>query len=374
MKFAIVLSLFLVAIEAVPSAVGEKASVCSDDECTDQCRCSSAEHPLPDSDLEDIPQLISLTFNEALTEDIVKKFWKPLFFNRANPDGVPIGATFFVPHEYTNYKMVNDVFNLGFEVAVHSITDSPQIYWRNATEEILTQEFDGQKKIISKFANIPTENIIGVRTPQLQLAGNISIKAYQAAGLQYDSSWPTTPIKPLFPYTLDYLSTQECNLGNECPNEAFPDFWILPINDLNGNETWCNTMSDCNVVGTADQIADWLTNEVDIIRNNTKLPMTLIVNSNWFDFIANSYAGFEKFLNRLQEKKDVFLVSQKQVLDWMKNPVTLSEFKTESPSNSASCHPVRCTLDKDGETRYMDSCVACPKVYPWLGNPDGDKK
>lgn len=127
--------------------------------------------------------------------------------------------------------------------------DGLQAYWRGASQELLEKEFGGQKKIISKFANISADDIIGVRTPQLQLAGNYSIRAYLASGLSYDSSWPTLPTRPLYPYTLDYLSTQQCNLGSKCPNEAFDGFWVLPINDIHGADNiQCNTLVSCNVV------------------------------------------------------------------------------------------------------------------------------
>lgn len=89
---------------------------------------------------------------------------------------------------------------------------------------------------------------MGVRTPQLQLSGNNSIKAYVQAGLTYDSSWPSLPAKRMFPYTLDYKSTEDCLLGAKCPNEPFEGFWILPINDLVGNEgKECSVVSACRI-------------------------------------------------------------------------------------------------------------------------------
>lgn len=53
-------------------------------------------------------------------------------------------------------------------------------------------------------------------------------------------------MKPLFPYTLDYKSTQECVLGTNCPNEPFPGFWMLPINDFVGENGDCNNLGACN--------------------------------------------------------------------------------------------------------------------------------
>lgn len=119
-----------------------------------------------------------------------------------------------------------------------------QDYWRNASESLLEQEFGSQRKIIAKFANIPIENVIGGLTPQLQLAGDNSIKALINQGFQYDNSWPSKVA--LFPYTLDYASTQDCDLGAGCPKDSYPGFWIAPIVDLKSEDgDVCNTISAC---------------------------------------------------------------------------------------------------------------------------------
>lgn len=108
----------------------------------------------------------------------------------------------------------------------------------------MIEEFGGQKQILAKFANINEDDIQGVRTPQLQLQGNNSIEAYNASNLSYDSSWPTLPARPLYPYTLDYRSEQQCISGS-CPEGSFPGFWVLPIVDLNGATSECNAIANC---------------------------------------------------------------------------------------------------------------------------------
>jgi hypothetical protein len=54
--------------------------------------------------------------------DIFDDLWTPLLFDRKNPDGGNIGATFFVPHEYTDYQRVQDLYLRGFEIGANSIT------------------------------------------------------------------------------------------------------------------------------------------------------------------------------------------------------------------------------------------------------------
>lgn len=123
-------------------------------------------------------------------------------------------------------------------------------YWSNATVDVLQQEFEGQRILLSHFANIPKEDVTGARTPQLQLQGDVSINAYIASGVEYDSSWTSRSTSMMFPYSLDFLSTQECRTGTTCPTEAHQGFWVAPIINIQGNSTdgilECNSLNTCN--------------------------------------------------------------------------------------------------------------------------------
>lgn len=125
----------------------------------------------------------------------------------------------------------------------NSSNEPYQEYWREANVTLLEQEFGGQRKIISKFANIDENYITGVMTPQFQLAGDNSMKAFVQQGFKYDSSWPSKTA--FLPYTLDYASTQSCDVGNSCPKESHPGFWEAPIIDLVGEDDLCATIAAC---------------------------------------------------------------------------------------------------------------------------------
>ncbi|CAG9863098.1 unnamed protein product [Phyllotreta striolata] len=352
------------------------ADSCNDGKCTiaKNCRCSNSPSPLTGK-LDDWPQLISLTFDDAITDDIYNKYLSPLLFNSKNPDNKPIGATFFVPHEYTNYQRVNDLYNSGFEIGVNSISKYfSQKYWRNATADLLVQEFSGQKHILTKFANIPESSILGVRTPQLQLAGDNSFQAYVKSKLTYDSSWPSLASRRMFPYTLDFMSTEECILGAKCPKNSYPGFWVLPINELSGeNGKDCNVISSCTIEGSSKVISDWLTGQVEDIRNSTKIPLTLMIDSGWFNSTENSVDAFKQFMTNMSLKKDVFFVTQKQVYEWIRNPVKTANFKTETSTGPvANCDKKKCLVKKDDDQYTFFICTSCPNKYPWVGNPDGN--
>ena len=65
--------------------------------------------------------MILLTFDDGVNV-LNYADYERLLFNRENPNGCPVKATYFVSHDYTNYTLVNDLYNRGHEIASHSIT------------------------------------------------------------------------------------------------------------------------------------------------------------------------------------------------------------------------------------------------------------
>lgn len=70
---------------------------------------------------ESIPQIIMLTFDDAvneLNEDIYEEIFNS---GRLNPNGCPILGTFYVSHEWTDYGQVQTLYSRGHEMAAHGI-------------------------------------------------------------------------------------------------------------------------------------------------------------------------------------------------------------------------------------------------------------
>ena len=69
--------------------------------------------------------MVVLTFDDAVNSEMWNLYADDLFpVNEPyrNPNGCPIRATFFLSHQYTNYQMVQRLWNDGHEIAVHSVT------------------------------------------------------------------------------------------------------------------------------------------------------------------------------------------------------------------------------------------------------------
>lgn len=71
---------------------------------------------------DDIPQLVLLTFDDAVN-DLNNPLYTELFDNdRKNPNGCPISATFYVSHEWTDYSQVQNLYAAGHEMASHTVS------------------------------------------------------------------------------------------------------------------------------------------------------------------------------------------------------------------------------------------------------------
>ena len=53
---------------------------------------------------------------------IIRLFTEIFTDDRKNPNGCPIKGTFYISHQYTNYRDVQYLWNIGHEIAAHSVT------------------------------------------------------------------------------------------------------------------------------------------------------------------------------------------------------------------------------------------------------------
>ena len=72
--------------------------------------------------------MIIITFDDAVNDENWSLYQDKLFPETyKNPNGCPIHGTFYVSHQYSNYAMVQKLWNQGHEIAVHSISHRGKI-------------------------------------------------------------------------------------------------------------------------------------------------------------------------------------------------------------------------------------------------------
>lgn len=221
MKILATLFLLAAALQfyTAASPVKNAASPCDPNRCKlPDCFCSGTKIP-GNLKAKSIPQMIMMSFDDAVNGQVYP-FYTSLFDGELhNPNECPMTATFFVSHEWTDYQMMQTLYHNRHEIADHTISHRlPIPWWKNATLEEWKQEIMGMREILRKWGNIPVEEVKGFRAPFLQIGGDNEFKVLHDGKFTFESSMPTQKFMdpPMWPYTLDYSTTQECVIP-PCP-------------------------------------------------------------------------------------------------------------------------------------------------------------
>ncbi|XP_008216281.1 uncharacterized protein LOC100120260 isoform X2 [Nasonia vitripennis] len=351
--------------------VDKPAAKCRKDVCLlPDCSCGGADIPgdyLP----EEIPQIVLLTFDDSVN-DLNKGLYADLFEKgRNNPNGCPISATFYVSHEWTDYSQVQNLYAAGHEIASHTVSHS---FGEQFSARKWSREVAGQREILSAYGGVKLEDVRGMRAPFLSVGGNNMFKMLWDTNFTYDSSMPIYENRPpSWPYTLDYKLFHDCMIP-PCPTRSYPGLWEVPMvmwQDLNGGR--CSMGDACSNPPTADGVYKMLIKNFERHYTTNRAPFGLFYHAAWFTQ-AHHKEGFISFLDTIVAMDDVWVVTNWQALQWVRNPTPLAlldrfePFQCNYQDRPKKCNnPKVCNLWHKSGVRYMKTCQACPDIYPWTG-------
>ncbi|KAK5972004.1 hypothetical protein GCK32_006361, partial [Trichostrongylus colubriformis] len=282
-----------------------------------------------------VPQFVVLTFDDAVNgrtfPDYLELFEKVKY---RNPNGCPVAGTFFISHEWTNYDSVQWLYQQGMELASNSIS---HVSLEGTDANRWLNEMDGQRRIMAKFANANEEEIIGMRAPQLVLGGNEQFEMMARAGFVYDNSMSVNPGargEPFWPQTMDHTVPWDC-YDAQCPTGSFPGLWAIPLNQFYGSyipqidsfrrSSMVRAAVDLNT--TVDQMTTMLFTNFDRSYLTNRAPFILSLNADLLQLNGRNTGmqALQRFLEEVLYRKDVYVVTIKQLIQWMRNPVPLNQ-------------------------------------------------
>ncbi|XP_058794391.1 uncharacterized protein LOC131666057 [Phymastichus coffea] len=351
--------------------VDKPAAKCRKDVCLlPDCSCGGSDIPgeyLP----EEIPQIVLLTFDDSVN-DLNKGLYSDLFEKgRNNPNGCPISATFYVSHEWTDYSQVQNLYAAGHEIASHTVSHS---FGEQFSARKWSREVAGQREILSAYGGVKLEDVRGMRAPFLSVGGNNMFKMLWDTNFTYDSSMPIYENRPpSWPYTLDYKLFHDCMIP-PCPTRSYPGLWEVPMvmwQDLNGGR--CSMGDACSNPPTADGVYKMLIKNFERHYTTNRAPFGLFYHAAWFTQ-PHHKEGFISFLDTIVAMDDVWIITNWQAIQWVRNPTPLALLDRFEPfgcnyqDRPKKCNnPKVCNLWHKSGVRYMKTCQACPDVYPWTG-------
>lgn len=354
----------------------DPAQPCDETKCQlPQCRCASTEVP-GGLAAKSIPQIITISFDDGFRTQDYETYYKPIFGDRKNPNGCPIGITYFVSNNYSDYALMEDVYaNEGAEFADHSVTHrTPTTWWKEASAEELTHEINDQKTIMELWGGVPKDAIKGFRAPFL-VTSETELSVLHDNKFSYEASMGTNT--HYWPYTLDYKSPI-CIDPATCPVNSYPGLWLVPIVLYNqSNGVSCPMLDACTVPVTKQDWLDFLWDNFYAHYNDSRTPFGLYSHVAWLYLSDARAEALKEFLGKVLTAEDVYVVTHSQMLDWVRNPVPTSKIADFDPWKCPGRSPPRCSYKNPTCSTTFDniqfkSCSSCPHSYPTYGNPSGN--
>lgn len=170
-----------------------------------------------------------------------------------------------------------------------------------------------------------------MRAPFLSIGGNKMFKMLYDSNFTYDSSMPVYENRPpSWPYTLDYKIFHDCMIP-PCPTKSYPGVWEVPMvmwQDLNGGR--CSMGDACANPPDSDGVQKMLMKNFDRHYETNRAPFGLYYHAAWFTQ-PHHKEGFIKFLDTINSMKDVWLVTNTQALQWVRDPTPMNRLNSFQP-------------------------------------------
>lgn len=244
----------------------------------------------------------------------------------------------------------------------------------------------GMREALQKFSYVNSNKIIGVRAPKLAMGGDNQLKMMEQNKFFYDNSLPVEG-GPFWPQTLDYKTPWKCPSGQHCVQEKHPGIWQFPINELTREDGKKVSMlrSLIKVYETPRTLAATLLRNFNQSLEANKAPFLLTLDAEFLNALQDSGAvnALEIFLEEVLARRDTFVVTLTQAIEWMQRPIKLDNINNFTPwqCRYRIHQPIRpcenpsiCSYPKTASQASAHSfrvCGSCPAVYPWLNDPTG---
>jgi hypothetical protein len=277
-----------------------------------------------------------------------------------------------------------------------------------------SDEINGNLIALNALAGIPLSAMTGFRAPFLDYSVD-TLKDLASAGFTYDSSATASiPVTDpdtdaYWPYTLDNGMANNClTVPGTCKGEPkLPGFWEIPMyaffdnKGVNGPhlmDPWLDNANGATRVNDSATL-EYMKNTFTAHYNAQRQPIGLYTHP---IHVSSSYPGvnvakstidmINAFLDWAQEQQNVWIVSNEQLLAWVRNPVPVSQLNDFGPLKCSTpkvdqkiCNGI--PENQNGllsHCTFSDfpfyTCYGCPKDIPTPNNPnpaqdvkDGDK-
>ncbi|KAG2227562.1 hypothetical protein INT45_002247 [Circinella minor] len=194
-------------------------------------------------------------------------------------------------------------------------------------------EITSCRTALNTYGGIPKNKIQGFRAPFLNFTSQ-TLDILKKQNFIYDSSSTSASIIPdhvYWPYTLDHgmANNHYCSSGSTTGellcDIKIPGLWEIPMHTVLDKTTGIPQLMDVYMAGSPNDVFQW---NMDTFNNHYN--GTHLTNYPGLPDSKPKLDGLMSFIQSIANKQDVWFVTNQQLLQWMKNPVKVSELKNQN--------------------------------------------
>ena len=250
----------------------------------------------------------------------------------APPAGCNVPATWFTLQSGSDCATVKKLYDENSEIAIHTSNHLRLDPNFAGGPDAMEEEMFGVRKWLNTGCGIPLEDLCGFRAPYL-ISNQKTRALLQKEGMCYDSSMisafsqgsdvSTVPGQRPFPFTMDMgipIDAQwnypdgQCN----CSTESYPGLFELPMYELQNAAG--EHLASMDPEGDVFNI---YRENFDMNYQNNRAPFGVYLHAPWFD--DKNTAALNQFMEYAMAKPDVWVLTMRQLAEWMQNPVPASK-------------------------------------------------
>ncbi|KAL4457862.1 hypothetical protein ABPG75_012727 [Micractinium tetrahymenae] len=294
---------------------------------------------------ERTPQFILLTHDDGVSRSS-RDMLRAITDGRQSPNGCPLTATLFAKIGNTDCKALRELYQLGYEVACHTVQHK-RLYGANRT--FVESEIVGGRAQLAE-CGVPAEDIVGFRAPYLHIDAPVR-QVLAAHGFLYDSSLVEDTLGSsasqgfadrLWPFDMAAgipinCTTEDGPYGSRrqaCEaDESYPGLWEVPLwgmGELDGPFHMDPGFSyACMCHASEHSTLEILKAHFDAAYEGNRAPLPLYVHP-FFLWEGHNVRQLQQFADYALSKPDVYFITMRQLIAWMKAPIPADELSPEA--------------------------------------------